>query len=168
MKVITALGKTEFGLPEGFCIYTLQNANGLRVKITNFGAAVIEVRAPDRDGNLADLALGFGDCAGYLENVPSFGVVVGRYANRIANGKFTLDGRRYTLAANHGIHHLHGGIAGFGKKLWRGAPFETREASGEIALCQPGWRRRLSGSSANRTGLFAYRVQRIADGISRR
>ena len=130
MKVITALGKTEFGLPEGFCIYTLQNANGLRVKITNFGAALIEVHAPDRNGNLADLALGFIDCADYLENVPSLGVVVGRYANRITNGKFTLDGNRYTLATNHGAHHLHGGIAGFGKKLWRGAPFETAEAGG--------------------------------------
>lgn len=130
MKVITALGKAEFGLPEGFRIYTLQNANGLRVKITNFGAALMEVHAPDRDGNLADVALGFGDCAGYLENVPSFGVVAGRYANRIANGKFTLDGNLYTLATNHGIHHLHGGIAGFGKKLWRGAPFETRESGG--------------------------------------
>ena len=130
MKVITALGKTEFSLPEGFCIYTLQNANGLRVKITNFGAAMMEVHTPARDGDLADVALGFGDCASYLENVPSLGVVVGRYANRIANGKFTLDGNRYTLATNHGTHHLHGGIAGFGKRLWRGVPFETAEASG--------------------------------------
>lgn len=130
MGVITALGKTEFGLPEDFRIYTLRNGNGLRVKITNFGAAVMEVHAPDRNGDLADVALGFGDCTGYLENVPSFGVVVGRYANRIANGKFTLDGQRYTLAANHGIHHLHGGIAGFGKRLWRGVPFETATASG--------------------------------------
>ena len=88
MEVITALRKTEFGLSEDFRIYTLQNANGLRVKITNCGAAVMEVHAPDRAGNLADLALGFGDCAGYLENVPSLGVVVGRYANRIANGTF--------------------------------------------------------------------------------
>ena len=130
MEVITALRKSEFGLPKGFCIYTLQNANGLRFKITNFGAALMEVYAPDRAGNLADVALGFGDCAGYLENVPSLVVVVGRYANRIANGKFTLDGRRYTLAANHGIHHLHGGIAGFGKRLWRGAPFETAGSGG--------------------------------------
>lgn len=130
MEVITALGKTEFGLPEGFCIYTLRNDNGFRVKITNFGAAVMEVHAPDRGGNLADVALGFGDCTGYLENVPSLGVVVGRYANRIANGKFTLDGSRYTLAVNHGDHHLHGGIAGFGKRLWRSIPFEAAEASG--------------------------------------
>ena len=106
MEVITALRKSEFGLPEGFCIYTLQNANGLRFKITNFGAALMEVYAPYRAGNLADVALGFGDCAGYLENVPSLVVVVGRYANRIANGKFTLDGNRYTLATNHGAHHF--------------------------------------------------------------
>ena len=130
MEVITALGKAEFGLPEGFCIYTLQNANGIRVKITNFGAAVMEVHAPDRDKNLADVALGFGDYTGYLENVPSLGVVVGRYANRIANGTFTLNGRHYTLAANHGDHHLHGGVVGFGKRLWRGVPFETAEAGG--------------------------------------
>ena len=130
MEVITALRKTEFDISEDFRIYTLQNANGLRVKITNCGAAVMEVHAPDRAGNLADLTLGFGDCAGYLENVPSLGVVVGRYANRIANGTFTLNGRRYTLAANHGDHHLHGGVVGFGKRLWRGVPFETAESSG--------------------------------------
>lgn len=74
------IGKTEFGLPEDFRIYTLRNGNGLRVKITNFGAAGMKVHTPNRDASLADVALGFGDCAGYLENVPSFGVVVGRYS----------------------------------------------------------------------------------------
>ncbi len=125
---ITAWGNIKSGGRAN--LYTLRNANGLTVKITNFGAAVIEAHVPDRNGRLADVTLGFGDFAGYLENAPSFGVVIGRYANRLANGQFHLNGRRHTLAANHGPHHLHGGIAGFSKQLWDAVPFETASTSG--------------------------------------
>jgi len=110
-------GKTKDG--RRVYLYTLTNANGLTATITNYGAIVTSLRVPDRNGKFADIVLGFDSLAPYLERHPYFGAIVGRYGNRIARGKFTLDGIEYTLATNNnGIHHLHGGNVGFDKVLW--------------------------------------------------
>ena len=106
-------------------LYTLTNRNGLIAKITNHGAAVTELHVPDRSGRLADVVLGFEGLDGYLTNGPYFGVIVGRVANRIANAQFTLDGTRYTLAANNQPHHLHGGRRGWDKAVWNAARVDT-------------------------------------------
>lgn len=92
---------------------------GLAVKVIDYGATIVSVEAPDRDGRRADVVLGFDDMAGYQswEN-PYFGACCGRYANRIANGKFTLDGVEYSLVVNNGPNALHGGVVGFDKKVW--------------------------------------------------
>jgi len=113
--------KDPFGqTPDGqdVFVYTLANSKGLRARITNFGAALVSLEVPDRDGNLADVVLGFDDVNGYIAQTVYLGVTVGRYANRIGHAKFTLDGVEYTLSANHGVHHLHGGNQGFDKALW--------------------------------------------------
>jgi aldose 1-epimerase len=99
-------------------LYTLTNSNGMRVGITNYGGRVVSILAPDWQGNLADVVLGFDDLDGYLGNNPYFGALVGRYANRIAKSKFTLDGVEYTLAQNDGPNSLHGGLKGFDKVVW--------------------------------------------------
>jgi aldose 1-epimerase len=101
--------------------FTLTNQNGMRARILTWGATLIELRVPDRDGQLADVTLGFDEPARYLDAHPGFGNVVGRFANRIAHGKFTLDGREIVLAKS-GKHHIHGGPNGFGKRNWRGEP----------------------------------------------
>lgn len=111
-------------------LYTLTNANGLVAKITNYGGTVTELWVPDRNGKLGDIVLGFDNLADYEEKSPYFGCLVGRYGNRIAKGKFTLDGKEYTLATNDGENHLHGGLKGFDKVVWDAEPFETKNAVG--------------------------------------
>ena len=108
-------------------LYTLTNTNGLVTKITNYGAIVTELHVPDRTGRLADVVSGFETLDGYLKNAPYFGAIVGRVANRIANSQFTLDGTRYTLAANDKPHHLHGGIKGWDKVVWSATPVDTAD-----------------------------------------
>jgi aldose 1-epimerase len=99
--------------------FVLENTNGVKVKIINYGAAIVSVDAPDRHGQPADVVLGFDDMAGYQgADNPHFGCCCGRYANRIAKGTFTLDGIEYSLAANNGPNALHGGLVGFDKKIW--------------------------------------------------
>ena len=107
--------------PEGqdVTIYTLTNSKGLRARITNFGAALVSLYVPDRNGTLADVVLGYDSLQGYLDQSCYIGVTVGRYANRIGKGKFTLDGIEYSLAINNGPNHLHGGLKGFDKVLWK-------------------------------------------------
>jgi aldose 1-epimerase len=107
-------------LPDGRIaeLYTLTNANGLKATLTDYGAILVSMEVPDRDGKLADVTLGYDTLEGWLSNTSYFGSTVGRYGNRIAKGKFTLDGTTYTLAANNGENHLHGGIKGFDKVLW--------------------------------------------------
>ena len=100
-------------------LYTLTNANGLKAKITNYGAILVSLEVPDRDGNLADITLGFDNLNDYVERNPFFGATVGRYANRIGGAKFVLAGVEYPLAANNGPNHLHGGKKGFDKVVWR-------------------------------------------------
>ena len=98
--------------------YTLVNANGLSVDFLDLGCAITAVRVPDRDGDMANINLHFEQPQSYLENSPFFGVVIGRYANRIAGGTFDLDGETYELAQNNGPNTLHGGENGFSKRLW--------------------------------------------------
>lgn len=101
-------------------LYTLTNKNGLIAKITDYGATLVELHAPDRAGKLSDVTRGFGDLAGFRsKGNPYFGATIGRVANRIKDSTFTLDGETYKLAANNGKHHLHGGLVGWDKVLWR-------------------------------------------------
>ncbi len=110
---------------------TLANRHGLRVELLTYGATTRAVWAPDRDGELANVALGFADLDGYLqEPSPFFGCIAGRYANRIAKGVFTLDGETYQLATNDGPNHLHGGVRGFDKRIWDADEVHGDEAAG--------------------------------------
>ena len=115
-------------------IFTLTNANGMEAKITEYGAILVSLTTPDKDGTLADVTHGYDTLEGWLTNTSYFGATVGRFGNRIADGKFTLDGKEYTLATNNdpgGIPcHLHGGIKGFDKVLWKGESFEGEGARG--------------------------------------
>jgi aldose 1-epimerase len=110
-------GKTTDG--ETVKLFTLINGNGLTAKVTNWGAGLVEMHTPDRDGDLADVTLGFDRLYPYFGRHPYLGVTTGRFANRIAHGRFTLDGVTYTLETNSGPHHLHGGTKGFDQCLWQ-------------------------------------------------
>ncbi|GET23788.1 aldose epimerase family protein [Prolixibacter sp. NT017] len=104
-------------------LYKLRNDNGVTVKITNYGGIITSIETPDKTGKTDNIALGFSELEDYvseeyLAGCPYFGCIAGRYANRIANGKFTLDGQEYKLAVNNGPNHLHGGLTGFDKVLW--------------------------------------------------
>jgi aldose 1-epimerase len=121
-------GKTKDGTPVD--LFVLTNANGVQAKITNYGGIVTELHVPDRDGKLGDVVLGFDNLPSYLAGHPFFGAIAGRVANRIAKGKFTLDGKEYKLAINNGPNSLHGGLQGFDKKVWKAEPIETADAVG--------------------------------------
>lgn len=113
----TSFGKTADG--QSVDIYTLRNLHGMEARITNYGGIVVSLTAPDRQGKLADVVLGYNDLESYLKPpFPYFGAIVGRYGNRIARGRFTLNGLEYKLAVNNGENHLHGGIKGFDKMVW--------------------------------------------------
>jgi aldose 1-epimerase len=121
-KMISTISKEAFGeLPDGqkADLYTLTNANGMTVNITNYGGIITKLTAPDKKGEWADVVLGFDSLAPYVEGHPFFGALVGRYGNRIAKGKFKLDGKDYTLAINNGPNALHGGTKGFDKVIWK-------------------------------------------------
>jgi aldose 1-epimerase len=100
-------------------LYTLSNSSGMTVKVTDYGTIITELWVPDRAGKPGDVVLGFDKLDGYLVRHPYFGCTVGRFANRIAKGRFTLGGKEYKLAQNDGQNHLHGGLNGFDKALWR-------------------------------------------------
>src|SRR5258706_526534 len=127
---------SPFGqLPDGRTVekFTLTTAHGIEVQVITYGAIITSIRTPDRSGRLDDVVLGFDSLAGYLNNVPYFGAIVGRYANRIRNAQFTLDGTTYHLAKNIGENTLHGGVRGFDKVLWTAEPFQTDSGAG-VAL----------------------------------
>ena len=105
--------------------FILTNRRGLRAKLTNWGACLVEMHTPDRNGALADITLGFDTLDRYLVKHPHFGVTTGRFANRIALGKFTLDGVTHQLAVNNGANHLHGGPTGFHARVWKAEPLTT-------------------------------------------
>jgi len=133
--------RTSFGSVAGQPVelFTLRNANGIEVKAIDYGAIITSIITPDRDGKPGDIVIGFDALDGYLKPPPYFGAVVGRYGNRIAKGRFTLDGKTYALAVNNGANHLHGGIKGFDKVVWKGEPlagktgvaFSRRSPDGE-------------------------------------
>ncbi|MCP5061746.1 MAG: galactose mutarotase [Ignavibacteriae bacterium] len=112
-------------------LFTLKNNNGMSICITNYGGIIQSLTAPNRDGKYEDVILGYDKLESYLEATPYFGAIVGRYANRIANGQFTLDQTEYTLAKNDGNNHLHGGINGFDKVVWNATPYKKDD---EISL----------------------------------
>ncbi len=122
IPMAASITKSEFGkMPDGTPVdlYTLTNADGLVCKVITYGAAITELHVPDRTGKMGDVVLGFDNLGQYLTDSPCFGSVVGRFANRIAKGRFTVDGKTYTLAINNGPNTLHGGIVGFDKVVWQ-------------------------------------------------
>jgi aldose 1-epimerase len=128
------LARAPFGqLADGRAveIFTL-TSSGMEVRTMPYGAAIVSVRVPDRDGAPADVVLGFDALADYVTKNRYFGVVVGRYGNRIAKGRFTLDGRTYQLATNNGPNHLHGGVKGYDTVLWQAEPFERDGRAGVV------------------------------------
>ncbi len=112
--------------------FTLTNPHGLRMRVISYGGIITSVETPDRDGTLGDIVLGYDELQGYLEASPYFGAVVGRYGNRIAGAGFEIDGERFTLAANDGENHLHGGVKGFDKVLWSGDAFSSENEVGVV------------------------------------
>lgn len=116
-------GKTANG--QAVDLYVLKNKNGMEVAISTYGGIVVWLKVADKQGRMANVALGFENLDGYLKDVPYFGALVGRYGNRIAKGKFKLDGKDYTLARNNGENSLHGGTQGFDKKVWSAEPQST-------------------------------------------
>lgn len=115
-------GKLE---DEEVFLFTLKNNNGIEVKIMNYGGIVVSLNVPDRFGNFADIVLGYDTFKEYLQDTSYFGAIVGRYANRICEGKFTLNGKMYQLPVNEGKNHLHGGIKGFNKVVWSAETLDT-------------------------------------------
>ena len=112
-------------------IYTLTNrSSGIEARVMTYGATLVSLRLPDRKGEFADVNLGFDNLEGYLETHPYFGVIVGRYANRIAKGRFTLDGIEYALAQNNNGNSLHGGLKGFDKVVWKPEPVQAADGVG--------------------------------------
>lgn len=106
-------------------LYTLRNNKGAEAKISNYGGLVVSLTMPDRDGKYADVTLGYDNLDGYLKETPYFGALIGRYGNRIAKGKFTLNGKEYTLATNDYPNTLHGGLKGFDKVVWKAKAVQT-------------------------------------------
>src|SRR6476661_6114371 len=119
-------GKTNEG--EAVELYTLTNKHGMTAKIATYGATLVELWVPDKNGQKADVVLGFDNIAQYQKESPFFGATTGRIANRIAKGKFTVDGKQYQVATNNGPNHLHGGPKGFDKQIWKAE--ELKSAKG--------------------------------------
>jgi aldose 1-epimerase len=117
-------GTTPDGAPVD--IYTLRNSNGVEARISNYGGTVVSLKVPDRDGQFGDVVLGYDNLDDYIKDSPYFGCLIGRYGNRIANGKFSLDGQIYTLAVNNGPNSLHGGLKGFDKVVWSARPVTSK------------------------------------------
>ncbi len=123
----SAVGRSPFGVTtDGAAVdvFTLTNPAGIEVRAASYGATLLSIRTPDRNGRLADIVLGFDSLDGYLGRSRYFGALVGRYGNRIAGGRFMLDGQTIQLPINSGTNHIHGGVKGFDKVLWLGELFE--------------------------------------------
>jgi aldose 1-epimerase len=128
--------RAPFGaLPGGHSVevYSFGNANGVEVRVMTYGATIVSVRAPDRSGRVDDVVLGFDNLDDYLVKARYFGTIVGRYGNRIGKGSFALDGSVIQLTTNNGANHLHGGVKGFDKVVWKAEPFE-RDGSAGVAF----------------------------------
>jgi aldose 1-epimerase len=122
----TPFGTTKSG--QAVALYTLINARGNEVRISTLGGTIVGLTVPDREGKPGDVVLGFDTLREYEERSPFFGCITGRFANRIAKGKFVLDGKTYDLAVNNGPNHLHGGLVGFDKKVWAARTEKTGDA----------------------------------------
>lgn len=118
-------GRTADGKP--IEAYTLTNAKGAEARVMTFGATLVSLKMPDRAGHMANVVLGFDDAKNYVAGVPFYGATIGRYGNRIAGGKFVLDGKTYQLPTNNGPNSLHGGVKGFDKRLWTAEPIQTKQ-----------------------------------------
>jgi len=127
-----AFGSTPEGQPVD--IFTITNLQGIEVRVINLGGAITSLLAPDKNGKQNNIVLGFDDLEGYISNRPHFGAIIGRYTNRIANGKFMLDGVEYSLAKNNGPNALHGGLRGFDKALWQARSFHAPGEAGVIFI----------------------------------
>ncbi|MFI6740386.1 aldose epimerase family protein [Nonomuraea sp. NPDC050451] len=130
-----SIAKKHFGtLSNGkkIDIYTLRNARGMRVRVLTYGGILQSIEVPDSGGRFANVTLGFDNLSDYVKKSPYFGCITGRYANRIAKGRFTLDGRTYQLATNDGPNHLHGGNKGFDKRVWKAQPFRRGDSVGLV------------------------------------
>ncbi len=149
-------GQTAEGTP--VALYTLTNAGGMRVTITNYGGKIVGLWAPDRDGNFVDIVLGFDTLEGYLAPNPFFGTIVGRYANRIRDARFVLNGETVHLTANDGGHHSHGGTRGFDKMVWDATPAETEcRTNPHTTIRKPRRRRRISRHTDHHRHVYADR-----------
>jgi len=115
-------------------LFTLSNSKGMVAKVATYGAIITELRVPDRNGKMGNVVLGFDKLDQYLEGHPFFGAVAGRVANRIAKGRFTLDGHEYKLAVNNGPNHLHGGLKGFDKVVWNAKPLHANAKEAALQL----------------------------------
>jgi len=127
------MSRESFGTtPEGVAVerYTLTSESGVKIAVLSYGGVIQSVFAPDRAGRLADVTLGYDSLDGYLKDKSYLGALIGRYANRIRGGRFSLDGRDYTLATNAGTNHLHGGLRGFNRAVWATQPFADGENIG--------------------------------------
>jgi aldose 1-epimerase len=124
--------KESFGKVEGRSVevYTLTNRKGAEARITTYGATLVSLKVPDRKGKFDDVVLGFDDIDGYQKGTSYMGATIGRYGNRIAKGRFTLNGVEYKLATNNGENHLHGGDKGFDKVIWTARPLNLRNGIG--------------------------------------
>jgi len=110
--------------------YTLKNTHRMELRVLDYGGIIVSLAVPDRTGRVDDVVLGFDRLEDYERSSPYFGAIIGRFGNRIARGRFTLDGRTYTLATNDGHNHLHGGVKGFDKVMWEVSPFERQDSTG--------------------------------------
>ncbi|HET7113656.1 MAG TPA: hypothetical protein VFI57_08435, partial [Pyrinomonadaceae bacterium] len=122
------INKKPFGTGsngEEIDLYTLRNLRGVEVSITNYGGTITSIKAPDRNGVFADIVLGYETLEEYVKNPRYLGALIGRHANRIARGEFSLNGVEYQLAQNNGANHLHGGVNGFDKRVWKGSEIES-------------------------------------------
>lgn len=132
-NVRKGITKIPFGLTTDGAevdLYTLVNHQGSTAKITNYGGIIVSLTMPDKNDNFEDVVLGYDSLVDYLKESPYFGALIGRYGNRVAEGKFTLEGREYSLPVNNGPNSLHGGHKGFDKVVWKASPYETDEAVG--------------------------------------
>lgn len=126
-------------LPDGRTVhgYRINSGGDVDMEVIDYGGIITSLKTPDRHGEKADIVLGFNSLQDYLSPAykklnPYFGALIGRYGNRIADGRFTLDGKTYQLATNDGPNHLHGGDEGFNQKLWQATPFSSSEGSGVV------------------------------------
>ncbi|MBB1480331.1 galactose mutarotase [Pseudoalteromonas sp. SG41-2] len=117
---------------------TLTNSNGVSVDVINYGGIITRIETPDSNGNMGNIVLGMDNLEDYTNATTYFGAIIGRFGNRIANGKFSLNGTDYQLATNDGANHLHGGVQGFDKKVWNMVPFSTQNSAGvTLSLVSP-------------------------------